>query len=92
MDSNIKRGIPLIWFQGVRPEAKSDFEGLLRNSSVVLSKLQEILESHLAVITETEESEEFYNDPNLTHRMAFNRGQASALKTILTLIDFINSR
>lgn len=83
------KGIPLVWTKHLQPgKAKDDFELTLRNSTLVLGRLRVILQDRLAAIEDEELKEEFYEDENLTVRLARNLAKKKELRDILNLLNF----
>lgn len=84
----MSRGIPVVWLQDAKNP--KEFENTLRNSTLVLGKLQQIILDYLAGVNEEERTDDFLSKPNLTERVVFNRGQEKALTKMLTLLAFLN--
>lgn len=82
-------GIPTVWFQDLSEDHKKSFEDTLRNSTLVLTKLRQILISRLESIDSSELREDFYELPNLAERLAYNRGQKRNIQDQLNLLAFI---
>lgn len=81
-----KRGLPLVWLQGV--DNKTDFELTLRNSTLVLSKLKQIIESKIDFIDASETDIDFFAGDALA-KIAFNRGQKKSLQDLLSILSFV---
>lgn len=81
------RGIPLVWLQEAKDQEA--FKTTLRNSTLVLGRLQQIIEDRISAVIESETSVDFYDEGALA-KMAFNRGQLKALQDQLQLLSFLN--
>lgn len=83
------KSLPLVWIQGM--ENPKAFESTIRNSTLVLGRLKEILEDYISTIDSEELSDSFYLEDNLTERLVLNRGQKKALTKVLTLLSFMEN-
>lgn len=74
------------WTQGLTGEAKSNFESLVRNSTLLLSKLKEIIEDKERSLQALSLSADDFKDPNWSHKQAFRNGELSSLKKMKDII------
>lgn len=81
--------LPLIWTKHLKQEKREDFEKLLRNSSIVLSRLKEILLEKEASLTTQEMSTECYKDSGWPYLQAHLNGRKAEIKELKALLDFI---
>lgn len=77
--------IDMKWLKGVEPEKKAEFESLLRNSSLVLNKLSDIL--HALDDGAEKSTKADYNSPSWAFLQADTNGYRRALKDVLSLIQ-----
>lgn len=78
-----------LWTQHLKDDkAKEDFEKILRNSTITLGRLREILEKRLDSLERTEVNSKAYDNPNWPYKMADFIGMKRALRNILDLVAF----
>ena len=70
------------------PEAKADFEKLLRNSTISLGRLREIVEEKLNALDRSEVKTEVYDSPNWAYKQADTNGARRVLMNLLAMLDF----
>ena len=81
--------LPVGWTIHLRdPEAKKNFEGALRGSTLVFDRLRSILEDRLEELCATECTDEFYESVNLDQRFYKNQGRKKELRELLRLLAF----
>ena len=71
------------------PQARTDFEELLRNSTTVLTRLRDILDEKDRQLTTSEFSTEEFSNPSWAYKEANRIGRRSQLKEIKDLLRFI---
>lgn len=76
------------WTQHLSGDAKSDFEKIVRNSTLLLTRLQQIIDEKEKALLGTSYSLSDFEDPNWSHKQAFRNGQLADLKFFKTLIPF----
>lgn len=81
-------GIPSVWFKGLEGEKKKDFEAYLRNSTVLVDKLVEIILDQIEALERKQIQEDFYKDPELTARLCYLNGQLAAYNRVLDLFRY----
>lgn len=81
-------GIPAVWLKGLEGKEKQDFEAYLRNSTVLVDKLIEILSDHIEALERKQIQEEFYKDPELFARLCYLNGQLAAYNKVINLFHF----
>lgn len=74
------------WTQGLNEVEKEDFTKLLKNSSIVLGRLEEIVQTLDSSVSNQELKEEDYNNPSWAYKQAFRNGQRSAYNKVLKLL------
>ncbi len=79
--------LPSVWSQGIDPEKKEEFIGAIRNSTVALSRLYEILDMYLEELEQREFSEKSFESPAWANLQAFYLGQKKAITKIMFLIE-----
>jgi len=72
-----------------KPEEKERFEKVLRNSTIVLSRLLEILEEEENLLDNQETSPSQFDNPSWAHKQAFRLGEKSRIKKLKDLLGFI---
>lgn len=85
-------GVPLIWTKHLNSsgkEAQEAFEKTLRNSTLVLNRLRQILDERENSINQQEFSISDYDSNSWHYKQAHRNGQRSMLKEIKDLIKFI---
>lgn len=83
------RPLNTAWTQNKQdPKAKTDFEALVRNSTLLLTRLQEIIEERERTHLNAGLSLEDYKDPNWALRQAVRNGSLRELKFFKELISF----
>lgn len=82
----------LTWFKDVLndPKAKQDLELTIRNSSLVLGRLREILESELRELDNKQTSSD-YKDASWAYKQADANGDKRRLKWLINLINIERS-
>lgn len=76
--------VDMKWVQGIASEKKEPFEQLLRNSSIVFTKLTEILENLDRDNLKTTKTD--YDSPSWAYRQADQNGYRRALRDVINLI------
>lgn len=78
----------LIWFKDVLndPKAKQDLELTIRNSTLVLGRLREILEDQLRELDRQEMTPD-YKEASWSHRQADRNGYRRHCKETIDLIN-----
>lgn len=77
------------WLRKVEPDKKAKFEQALRNDTLVLGRLLEILEEEHANFQAQEETEAQFDNPNWQFKVAYRAGQRAELKRVMTLLNFL---
>lgn len=79
------------WLQDLKdPKAREDFERVLRNDSVVLSKLKKIIEEFIVDVETNEMSLDDFDSPSWALKQASRLGEKRGLKKIRDLLTFID--
>lgn len=76
------------WTRHLPPEKREDFEKYIRNSSLLIDRLVDILRTRGVAISSKETSEETFDNPSWSHKEAYLLGRKAELKSILALLDF----
>jgi len=77
------------WLRNVEPDKKAKFEQALRNDTLVLGRLLEILEEEYANFQGQEENESQFDNPNWQFKIAYRAGLRAQLKRVMTLLNFL---
>lgn len=70
------------------PEERKDFETIVRNSTLLLTRLKEIFEEREREVNEKAFTEKDFEDPNWSHKHAARLGRLGELKALKDLIPF----
>jgi hypothetical protein len=82
--------LPLTWTKHLRePTQRESFEAVLRNSTQVLSRLQQIITEKEDSLSSTEASLETYKDAGWPYLQAHINGRKAELRELKALLDFI---
>lgn len=74
------RGLPTIWTRHlVDPSQKESFEKVIRNSTLLMSRIQDMLNELDQEIERSEISTKAFEDPNWQYRQAHINGQKNML-------------
>ena len=80
-----------VWTEHLKDqEDKDGFEKLLRNSTITLGRLREIIEARLRELERQEVKSTGYDNPNWPFKQADSIGMKRALRNILDLLAFTN--
>jgi hypothetical protein len=79
------------WTENIRdPKAKEDFELVLRNSTIAIQRILEIIEDkERAALVQTYED---YDCPSWSHKAADNNGYRRACREMKALLQFIRNK
>ncbi len=82
---------PLEWTEHLQNNktAKEDLELAVRNSTVALTRLLEILEKKKSFVEKTESNITQYEHPSWSHKQAHLNGRRASLDEIINLLQFI---
>jgi hypothetical protein len=83
-------GLPTPWIRHLShqdKDTKTNFEAAIRNSTVALSRLRQIIQEDLDSLDRAETSENQFEDPNWSHKQAYWNGQRSKLLSYLSLLN-----
>ena len=76
------------WTRNLPEDKRKEFEGLVRNSTLLLTRLKEIIEeAEQSEISQSSSLSDF-KDPNWPYKQAFRNGSLSQLKKLKDLIPF----
>lgn len=82
--------LSLEWTKHVRdPEKKKDFEAAIRNSTLVLGRVRDIVRERIASINSAETKAEDYNTSGWAFRQAFRNGRKAELRDLEALLQFL---
>jgi hypothetical protein len=76
------------WFKGLTPEAKESFEKTLRNNTLLLDRLNDIVDDWEKEISRQETSSDDFSEPNWALRQAARNGDRRRLRRLKDLISF----
>lgn len=84
------RALSLSWTKHLKDETqKQNFEDLVRNSTIVLGRLREVLLEQRDELSRKELTEKDFDVPNWSERQAFRNGDRARLEKVLNLLEFI---
>ena len=84
-----QKNLPVVWTKHLSEAEREAMEKSVRNSTIVLSRLREIIDEQLNGLDRMEESDEFYEKYDYHRHQPFVNGRRRALKDIRKLLDFI---
>lgn len=85
----MKKQLPVQWTKHLQGEKRDNLEALVRNSTIVLSRLYEILEEELAQIEAKEYSITDFEDPSWSQKQAFRNGSKAQINKLKNLLSFL---
>jgi len=86
-------GLPAPWIRHLPPQDTEHikrFEAGIRNSTLALGRLREILEEELEQIDRSESSESQFEIPNWDYLQAYRNGDRSRIRKLLNLLSFMD--
>lgn len=83
-------GIPSDWIKSIPEKERKDFEDVLRNSTYVLSRLQNILKEKVDNLDRKEVDLTAYENPSWAYLQAHLNGKRSGLLEALRLLEFLD--
>lgn len=78
------------WIRKVEPDKQENLEKLIRNSTIVLSRLKQIVEDDLVEMEKVPVSD--YEHPSWSHKQAHENGKKEYARQMLTLLSFLEQR
>lgn len=82
-------GFDLRWTRDIADQkAREDFEAVVRNSTLLLTRLKQIIEEREKSLLNLGLSQEDFKDNNWSHKQAHRNGGLGELKRIKELIPF----
>jgi hypothetical protein len=83
-------GLPIEWTKNLKSKSdKEDFEKTLRNSTVAMFRLKEILESWDNGLNSKELREDTYADASWAFKQAHRNGERATIKKLLDLLSYM---
>lgn len=83
------RKLSVEWTKHLKdPKARQEFEKLLRNSTISLGRMREILEERLASLDRSEVKTEVYDSPNWAYKQADTNGMRRCLMNVIAMLEF----
>ena len=76
------------WTQHLTGKEKDDFEVIVRNSTLLLTRLKQIIEDSERSLQSQAYSLKDFEDPNWSHKQAFRNGELARLSKLKALIPF----
>lgn len=83
-------GLPSPWVRHLKPQDIKNFEASVRNSTVALGRLKDLLQEKKKQLDDSECSEAQYEFPSWRELQAHRNGRRSELKFILDLLTFLD--
>lgn len=84
--------VPTIWTQNLPPDKREAFENHLRNNTVLIDQLLNILRSKGASMTSKEATLDDFKDPNWAYKQAYRNGYKTAIKSVINLFNFLDPK
>jgi hypothetical protein len=84
-------GLPVQWLCHL-PQGKErqELEQHIRNSTLVLGRLREIILKEIEGIDHWENNSNYYDNPSWSHKQAHMNGQRSSYQDLLRLLSFMD--
>lgn len=83
--------LPIVWTQHLKDkEAKDKFEQTLRHTTLVLTRLQDVIYSYKAGMDRADNSLDQFDQPAWPYRQAWANGKRAAFDDILRLLEFLD--
>ncbi len=79
-----------IWTQGISQARKKEYVATIKNSTIVLERLEKIISDYLEAVELEDEHPENYITPEYPFRVAHQAGRRRELKKMLTLIRSVH--
>lgn len=83
------RKLSVEWFKGVDPSKRDTFEQAIRNSTVAMSRLYELVDEWEKEIDSAEAKIDDYDNPSWSHKQAHRNGDRSRLRKLRDLLSFL---
>lgn len=88
--SRSSKSLSLAWTKHLTtPKERKDFESLVRNSTLVLSRMKAILQEELETQLKQETTTSDFEDPNWPYKQAFRNGTKASLHKLKDLFNFL---
>lgn len=84
----MSRPLSSAWTQKLQGQDKADFETIVNNSTLLLTRLKEIIVDQERSLHNLNTSLDDFKDPNWSHKQAFRNGQLAAYKLLKEIIPF----
>ena len=78
------------WTRKVDPDKRENLEKLIRNTTIVLSRLKEVVEEDLVEMERVPLAD--YETPSWSHKCAHENGKKEYARQMLTLLSFLEQR
>lgn len=83
--------IATIWTENLSdPEKKAEFEKLLRNSTITLSRLRAIVQKYAKELMTVERNPKVFDDPNWAYKQAYTNGMLHTYAKLDQLLSFMD--
>lgn len=83
------KGFTTEWVRHLPEEERKEFEQLVRNSTVVLGRLMQIIDMKIESIEREELNKETYENPGYPYWQAHVNGRVGGLSEIRRLLEFM---
>ena len=83
--------LPLVWSKGLSPKDVEALEYVLRNNSILIPKLLEIIDQMTEEETSAETTLKEYDSPSWGYKQADRNGARRAFKKVRNLFSYLNS-
>lgn len=76
------------WTQHLKDQSeKDDFEKFLRNSKIILDRLDQMFSEEISAAEDADVSIKSFDSPNWAEKQAYRNGYKASLKLLKTIID-----
>ncbi len=83
------RSLSIEWLRGVPAEKKADFEAAVRNSTIALGRLADLLDEWEREMDKAETTVSDFDTPNWALRQAYRNGDRSRIRKLRDLLSFL---
>lgn len=87
----MSKGIAIDWIKNLPKDEAVEFEKTLRHSTIVLSRLSEILDEQIKNLDRQEMTSEAYDSPSWAYKQAHLNGERSRLTKVKQLLSFLET-
>jgi hypothetical protein len=83
--------LSIAWTKHLPPgKSKEDFEKIIRNSVMVMSRLRDIINEKEQELSRSETTEKDFETPSWAYKQAYRNGQRATLRDLKSLLQFLD--